>query len=41
MEHPLKTIGEAEDIAPGKRKRMSFKLTPGPRRADLQQAGPL
>ena len=29
MEHTLKTIGEAEDIAPGKRKRMSFKLTPG------------
>ncbi len=29
MEHTLKTIGEVEDIAPGKRKRMSFKLTPG------------
>lgn len=27
MEHTLKTIGEVEDIAPGK--RMSFKLTPG------------
>lgn len=29
MEHTLKTIGEVEDIAPGMRKRMSFKLTPG------------
>lgn len=31
MEHTLKTIGEVEDIASGKRKRkrMSFKLTPG------------
>ncbi|KVK80011.1 hypothetical protein WS90_01325 [Burkholderia cepacia] len=29
MEHTLKKIGEVEDIAPGKRKRMSFKLTPG------------
>lgn len=29
MEHTLKTIGEVEDFAPGKRKRMSFKLTPG------------
>lgn len=29
MEHTPKTIGEVEDIAPGKRKRMSFKLTPG------------
>lgn len=27
MEHTLKTIGEVEDIVPGK--RMSFKLTPG------------
>lgn len=27
MEHTLKTIGEVEDIAPGK--RMSFKLPPG------------
>lgn len=27
MEHTLKTIGEVEDIAPGK--RMSFRLTPG------------
>lgn len=27
MEHTLKTIGEVEDIAPGK--RMSFKLMPG------------
>lgn len=30
MEHTLKTIGEVEeDIVPGKRKRLSFKLTPG------------
>lgn len=27
MEHTPKTIGEVEDIAPGK--RMSFRLTPG------------
>jgi len=29
MEHKLKKIGEVEDIAPGKSKRVSFKLSPG------------
>ncbi|WP_175843483.1 plastocyanin/azurin family copper-binding protein [Burkholderia arboris] len=29
LEHKLKKIGEVEDIAPGKSKRASFKLTPG------------
>ncbi|VWD34182.1 hypothetical protein BLA50215_04892 [Burkholderia lata] len=29
LEHNLKKIGEVEDIAPGKSKRASFKLTPG------------
>ncbi|AIO65440.1 plastocyanin/azurin family copper-binding protein [Burkholderia oklahomensis] len=29
LEHKLKKIGEVEDIAPGKSKRMSFKLAPG------------
>jgi len=28
-EHKLKKIGEVEDIAPGKSKRVSFKLSPG------------
>ncbi|HDR9482349.1 TPA: hypothetical protein QDC20_000490 [Burkholderia aenigmatica] len=29
LEHKLRKIGEVEDIAPGKSKRMSFKLAPG------------
>jgi len=29
LEHKLKKIGEVEDIAPGQRKRASFRLTPG------------
>ncbi|MGU7774874.1 plastocyanin/azurin family copper-binding protein [Burkholderia sp. MR1-5-21] len=29
LEHKLKKIGEVEDIAPGKSRRTSFKLTPG------------
>ncbi|AXF24811.1 hypothetical protein CUJ89_31745 [Burkholderia pyrrocinia] len=29
VEHKLTKIGEVEDIAPGKRKYASFKLTPG------------
>jgi uncharacterized cupredoxin-like copper-binding protein len=29
LEHKLRKIGEVEDIAPGKNKNVSFKLTPG------------
>ncbi|HEX7932677.1 MAG TPA: plastocyanin/azurin family copper-binding protein [Paraburkholderia sp.] len=29
LEHKLRKIGEVEDIAPGKSKRVSFKLAPG------------
>ncbi|WP_342702909.1 plastocyanin/azurin family copper-binding protein [Burkholderia arboris] len=29
LEHKLRKIGEVEDIAPGKSKRMSLKLAPG------------
>jgi uncharacterized cupredoxin-like copper-binding protein len=29
LEHKLKKIGEVEDIAPGKSKRVSFRLAPG------------
>lgn len=30
LEHKLRKIGEIEDIAPGKSKRATFKLAPGP-----------
>ncbi|MBN3786877.1 cupredoxin domain-containing protein [Burkholderia sp. Ac-20353] len=29
LEHKLRKIGEVEDVAPGKSKRVSFKLAPG------------